>query len=147
MPRPGDGLALLEADPPLNVLIDADGRIATIARGTSPQTIERIAEQARKLLDELGPAMIRGLRVRSPIDSIFPGESPMSMVIWFKRQDDPAGADDDRLYIFQEAEFLDGLADEMGVRKISSFFDYTDVNANLAEEELGDDGAGTRGMA
>jgi hypothetical protein len=45
----------IEADPPLNVLIDADGRIATMARGTSPQTIERIASQARRLLDELGP--------------------------------------------------------------------------------------------
>jgi peroxiredoxin len=45
----------LQADPPLNILIDADGRIATIARGTSPKTIDRIAEQARRLLDELGP--------------------------------------------------------------------------------------------
>jgi hypothetical protein len=45
----------LQADPPMNVLIDADGRIATIARGTSPQTIKRIAGQARRLLDELGP--------------------------------------------------------------------------------------------
>jgi hypothetical protein len=45
----------LQADPPLNLLIDADGRIVTIARGTSPQTIERIAAQARRLLDELGP--------------------------------------------------------------------------------------------
>ena len=43
------------ADPPLNILIDADGRIATIARGTSPQTIDRIADQATRLLDELGP--------------------------------------------------------------------------------------------
>lgn len=45
----------LQADPPLHMLIDADGRIATIALGTSPQTIDRIAEQARRLLDELGP--------------------------------------------------------------------------------------------
>ena len=46
----------LQADPPLNVLIDA-GRPyrRRIARGTSPQTIERIAGQARTLLDELGP--------------------------------------------------------------------------------------------
>jgi hypothetical protein len=45
----------LQADPPLNVLIDGDGHIATIARGTSPQTIERITAQARRMLDELGP--------------------------------------------------------------------------------------------
>jgi hypothetical protein len=44
-----------QADPPLNILIDADGHIATIARGTSPQTIDRIAGQARRLLDEIGP--------------------------------------------------------------------------------------------
>jgi hypothetical protein len=43
------------ADPPLNILIDPEGRIATMARGTNPQTIERIAGQARRLLDELGP--------------------------------------------------------------------------------------------
>jgi peroxiredoxin len=40
---------------PLHILIDADGRIAAIARETGPQTIERIAGQARRLLDELGP--------------------------------------------------------------------------------------------
>jgi peroxiredoxin len=44
----------LEADPPLNLLIDADGHIATLARGTSPQTLERIADQAGRMLDELG---------------------------------------------------------------------------------------------
>jgi hypothetical protein len=43
--------------PPLNVLIDADGRIATLARGTSPQTIERIRDQAQKLVDQLEPTM------------------------------------------------------------------------------------------
>ena len=46
---------VLEADVPLHVLIDAEGRIGTLARGSSPQTIERIAGQARRLLDELGP--------------------------------------------------------------------------------------------
>lgn len=45
-----------DADPPLNVLIDAEGRIASIARGTSEQTMGRIASQARKMLEELGPA-------------------------------------------------------------------------------------------
>jgi peroxiredoxin len=46
----------VQADPPLNLLIDADGRIVTIARGTSPQTIDRIIAQANRLLEELGPA-------------------------------------------------------------------------------------------
>ena len=44
-----------EAKAPLHVLIDADGHIATIARGMSEQTTNRITSQARKLLDELGP--------------------------------------------------------------------------------------------
>jgi hypothetical protein len=40
---------------PLHVLIDADGRIAAIARETGTHTIERIARQAGRLLDEMGP--------------------------------------------------------------------------------------------
>ncbi len=44
-----------EADPPLNVLIDPEGHIATISRGTGEKTIDRIANQARRLLDDLGP--------------------------------------------------------------------------------------------
>jgi hypothetical protein len=44
-----------ESDLPLHVLIDAEGRIATMARGVSDQTIDRITSEARKLLDELGP--------------------------------------------------------------------------------------------
>lgn len=40
---------------PLHVLIDAEGRISAIAREAGPQTIERIAGQAARLLDELGP--------------------------------------------------------------------------------------------
>jgi peroxiredoxin len=55
----------LQADPPLNILIDADGCITTIARGTSPQTIERIADQARRMLDELGP--LDGTRFASAV--------------------------------------------------------------------------------
>ena len=42
-------------DPPLHILIDVDGRIAAIAREAGPQTIDRIADQAKRLLDELGP--------------------------------------------------------------------------------------------
>jgi len=43
------------ADPPLNVLLDADGRVAAIARGTAPQTIDRLVRQANQLLEELDP--------------------------------------------------------------------------------------------
>jgi hypothetical protein len=43
------------ADPPLNVLLDAEGRVVAIARGTAPQTIDRIAGQAKRMLDEIDP--------------------------------------------------------------------------------------------
>jgi hypothetical protein len=43
------------ADPPLNVLVDAEGKVAAIARGTAPQTIDRLARQASRLLEELDP--------------------------------------------------------------------------------------------
>lgn len=46
---------VLQADPPQSALIDANGRIAALALGTEPQTIDRIAVQVRRLLDELGP--------------------------------------------------------------------------------------------
>jgi len=45
----------LRADPPLHVLIGTDGRVVAIARGANSQTIDRIADQARRLLDHLGP--------------------------------------------------------------------------------------------
>jgi hypothetical protein len=62
----------------------------------------------------------------------------MGVVIWFRRQDDPTAADDDRLYLFREAEFLDALADGLGIRKLSTFFDHSDAYANVSEEDLGD---------
>ena len=43
------------ADPPLHVLIDAAGHIIAIARGAGRSTIERIADQAKRQLDELDP--------------------------------------------------------------------------------------------
>jgi hypothetical protein len=43
------------ADPPLHVLIDADGRVLAMARGAGRPTLERIAEQAGRRLDELDP--------------------------------------------------------------------------------------------
>lgn len=43
------------ADPPLHVLIDAGGRILAMARGEGQPTIGRIAEIARRRLEELDP--------------------------------------------------------------------------------------------
>jgi hypothetical protein len=43
------------ADPPLHVLIDAGGRILAIARGDGASAIGRIAEEARRRLDEIDP--------------------------------------------------------------------------------------------
>ncbi len=43
----------LQADPSLHVLIDAQGQIAAIARGYGRATIDRIASQVKRLLDEL----------------------------------------------------------------------------------------------
>jgi hypothetical protein len=45
----------LDADSPLHVLIDVDGRVHAIARGADAQTIKRIAEQAKHQLDEIEP--------------------------------------------------------------------------------------------
>jgi hypothetical protein len=45
----------LDADPPLHLLIDEHGRIATLARGASQQTIDRLAAQAQNRLNELDP--------------------------------------------------------------------------------------------
>ncbi len=42
------------ADPPLHILIDAGGRVLAMARGDGP-TIGRIAEVARRRLEELDP--------------------------------------------------------------------------------------------
>ena len=43
------------ADPPLHVVIDADGQVVAMARHSGQSTIDRIAEQVRRCLDELGP--------------------------------------------------------------------------------------------
>jgi hypothetical protein len=44
-----------KADPPLNVLIDALGQVIAIARGAGQATLDRIALQAKRQLDELDP--------------------------------------------------------------------------------------------
>jgi len=43
------------ADPPLHVLIDAEGTVIATARGADRATIQRIADLARRRLDELDP--------------------------------------------------------------------------------------------
>jgi hypothetical protein len=43
------------ADPPLNVLVDADGQIIAMARGAGDSMLDRLADQAKRLLDELDP--------------------------------------------------------------------------------------------
>jgi hypothetical protein len=43
------------ADPPLHVLIDVGGRVLAMARGEGRPAIDRIAEEARRRLDELDP--------------------------------------------------------------------------------------------
>ena len=43
------------ADPPLHVVIDAGGQVVTMARHAGPSTIDRIAEQVRRRLEELDP--------------------------------------------------------------------------------------------
>jgi hypothetical protein len=42
-------------DPPLHVLIDADGQIAAMVRGADRPTIQRLSGQVQSLLDELDP--------------------------------------------------------------------------------------------
>ncbi len=43
------------ANPPLQVLIDSEGRIMAIARGASPSTLDRLADQVERRLEELDP--------------------------------------------------------------------------------------------
>ncbi len=43
------------ADPPLHVLIDENGQVIALARGTGSSTLERLADQAERRLDELDP--------------------------------------------------------------------------------------------
>jgi peroxiredoxin len=64
----------LDASSPVHVLIDADGRVIAIARGAGAQTFKRIADQAKRQLDELDPlgktrfagVHARGFRMESP---------------------------------------------------------------------------------
>lgn len=42
-------------DPPLHLLVDADGRIAALVHGAGRDTVDRIRDQARGLLEDLDP--------------------------------------------------------------------------------------------
>jgi hypothetical protein len=60
------------ADPPLNVLIDEAGQVIAMAKGAGDATLDRLADQAKRLLDELDPSgntrfadSPRSLRVRN----------------------------------------------------------------------------------
>jgi hypothetical protein len=44
------------ADPPVHLLVGVDGKVTAIARGEGRPTIERIADQAKRELDQLEPA-------------------------------------------------------------------------------------------
>jgi hypothetical protein len=59
-----------EADPPLHLLIDTDGRIAALTRGAGPGTINRLADRIRgwlEDLDPLGPTRFAGVSSTSPV--------------------------------------------------------------------------------
>jgi hypothetical protein len=44
-----------KAIPPLQVLVDAEGQVMAIARGAGQSTLDRLADQAQRRLDALGP--------------------------------------------------------------------------------------------
>lgn len=49
------GFGVDGADPPWHFLVDPEGRIATIARGSGKETIDRLAKQANRWLESLAP--------------------------------------------------------------------------------------------
>jgi hypothetical protein len=52
-------------------------------------------------------------------------------VVWFRRQDRLDEPDDDRAFLFREGKVIDGLLDHLGVLKVTSFFDWSEVKASL----------------
>lgn len=61
----------------------------------------------------------------------------MSDTIWVLRKSTNEGVDDfDHSLFCHHAEQLDALAVELGVRKLSEFFDYADLQFNTSEEAL-----------
>lgn len=64
----------------------------------------------------------------------------MSDTIWVRRKSrvgtDESGDDFDHSLFCRASEDLDKLAEALGVRKLSDFFDTTDMQYNLSEDEL-----------
>jgi len=60
----------------------------------------------------------------------------MGMTIWVLRKSRAEDVDEDRTLFHDSADALDGVAEELGVRKLSEFFDFTDLQFNMSEEEL-----------
>lgn len=64
----------------------------------------------------------------------------MSDTIWVRRKSqagtDSSGDDFDHSAFCKNSEELDKLAEVVGVRKLSDFFDTTDLQYNMSEEDL-----------
>jgi hypothetical protein len=65
----------------------------------------------------------------------------MSMTLWVHTLEGRqfTSHEDDHTILNLHAEVLDGVCGEMGVTPISSFLDYTDLNANMSDESDGED--------
>ena len=64
----------------------------------------------------------------------------MSDTIWVRRKSkvgtDDSGGDFDHSLFCEHAEELDDLADALSVAKLSDYFDTTDLQFNMADEDL-----------
>lgn len=64
----------------------------------------------------------------------------MSDTIWVRRKSqagtEDSGDDFDHSVFCKNSEALDALADALGVRKLSDFFDTTDLQYNMSEDDL-----------
>lgn len=64
----------------------------------------------------------------------------MSDTIWVRRKSrvgtNDSGDDFDHSFFCRSADELDALAESLGLRKLSEFFDMTDVEYNMSEDEL-----------
>jgi hypothetical protein len=60
----------------------------------------------------------------------------MATSVWVLRQSAAGDGDDfDHTAIFDASDELDRVAGDLGVKKISEFFDWTDFDANMSAEE------------
>ena len=67
-----------------------------------------------------------------PLQEVYLGNT-----IWFLRKSKLGDADNVDLSLFYNfADILDGIADKLEVAKLSEFFDFTDLEFNLSDEEL-----------